>query len=183
MQGIGYGIGILMIIGLILQGSIKDKYRGYKVIGIIALGVLLINMQVKNRAVEIFTETIEKEWDVDLPQNYEGQKVVRYKGFYGNGVSYIVLKYTNQKDIEEVSQLVEWQPKDSFVQEQIKKSLRFLDEWYDITIEERSRLTKYSDKLDEDYRYYCFKEVDNMSYGVFVWFKHEGELHVIDLTY
>ncbi|MEG0013222.1 MAG: hypothetical protein RR324_01855 [Cellulosilyticaceae bacterium] len=170
-------------IGLILKGSIKGKYKGYKAIGIIVIGALLINTQVENRVAETFTETIEKEWDVDLPQNYEGQKVVRYKGFYGNGVSYIVLKYTNQKDIEDVSQLVEWQPKDSFVQEQIKKCFRFLEEWYDITIEERRQLTRYRDKLDKDYMYYCFKEVDNMSYGVFAWFKAEGELHVIDLTY
>lgn len=150
---------------------------------LIGIGALLLNNQSKSRTTEVFTETIEKDWDINLPETYEEHKVVRYKGFYGNGVSYIVLKYRNPKDIKVVNQLVKWQAKDSMVQKQVRECFRFLREWYDITIEERRQMTRYRGKLGEDYVYYCFKEADNMSYGIFIWFENDGELHVIDLTY
>lgn len=183
MEGIGYGVAIILLTYLMLRGKLKVRHTVYKVTGIIVVVIIIGNVKVQYKTTEVFTESIEKEWDIDLPQTYTEDKVVRYRGFYGNGVSYIVLKYINKEEIESISKLVKWRVKDGFVQEQIRECLRFLEEWYDVTIEERNDLLRYTSKLGGEYEYYYTKQRDNMSYGVFVWFKDEGEIHAIEMTY
>lgn len=171
------------MMGKVLRRIRKEKYKIILgIIGVVAYSIVLIT-RYNTLPVETFVGVIEAEWDIDLPDPYRIHDVVSYKGFSGEGISYTVLEYKEQKDIKRINQLIKWGEKDYFVKQQIDKCLKFMDEWYDLTAEESKNLNKYKKKLINGYEYYYIKDTDGISYGVFIWFEEEGEMHIIDHTY
>lgn len=131
---------------------------------------------------EVFVSQIENDWEMDLPEPDKINSILNYKGFLGEGISYTVLQY-KEEDKKSIDQLMKWKVKDNFASNQVKKCFQFLEEWYSITPQERNKLNKYKQKLGEDYQYYYIKEVDGVSYVIFIWFENTMEMHIIDQTY
>ncbi|MGL6175185.1 MAG: hypothetical protein ACRC1P_11320 [Cellulosilyticaceae bacterium] len=135
-----------------------------------------------NSTQEVFVSKIEDEWAIDLPEPYKTKSIINYKGFTGEGVSYSVLQY-KEEDKRIINQLMRWKEKDNFSKNQVKKCFQFLEEWYSITAEERNEFNRYKQKLSQDYQYYYMKEMDGISYGIFIWLEEDMQMHIIDQTY
>lgn len=173
-------LSIVLILGIVLMHTKKSDNRL-----LINLIICLVMMIVSISSIKLPKEVglIQEKWSIELPEPAICEEVLGCIGFHGQGISYTILNYRNVKDVQIINKIMRWKKKDSFVQEQIDNCLEFLAEWYEISSDQKRKLGVYKSRLGKEYEYYYMKDIDGLSYGIFIWFQDEGALHVISHTY